>query len=299
MKMNLSEQSLMDRIRKGEIQPAPAPTPVTTPEKKKDDTTQPVPNIKLATKLTKEAKFCKDHILSIPKFSKNKWTAIGTISHRKVAGTDVWSEHAKGNAIDWHASPADMHQLAIYLVNNFNMLHVQNVIYNRQIWNYPRGWHKYEGVDPHTSHVHVDFTPTTRKINTDTNIDSQQKIHKVIATFKNELYDMLVLNPGNYFNEFRGWILGDDEEKAFKYYWSAINKRVKDLKINTLYNSKNISKWDKYNINNLNSVVNKIGKFLREEHIGSSYTIPIIWNYPNPKTGKWQQRKITFKWDYL
>jgi hypothetical protein len=71
---------------------------------------------------------------------------------------------------------------------------------------------------------------------------------------------------------------------------------------NTIYNSKNLSKWDKQNLDNLKYVTDIIGQRIRKEiatpiRIGDVITIP--WYYPNPKTGKWYQRKIEFEWDYL
>ena len=320
MKINLSEQSLMDRIRKGEIQPAPAPNPVTTPEKKKDDKVQrdlPKDNVPLVNpvnrvgKLTYSFRAKTDYINPLLIQDLKKAVASAKIGDVQITyaetGHDKGSRHDGGWAVDIsmingkgynYGKNTEFTVLGNIFVQELKKLgykfgEIPEKEERAYLWQTMTGGNHY-------NHIHVSNTiGRSGEKKSEKKLPTELKIHKDVATFKNDLYDMLVLNPDKYFSEFRGWILGDDEEKAYQYYNAAINKRVKDLKINTLYNSKYISKWDKYNINNLNSVINRIGKFLREEHIGSSYTIPIIWNYPDLKTGEWRQRKITFKWNYL
>jgi hypothetical protein len=320
IKSKLTEQSVIDLIRNGEIKPTPVETIPSADDVEKKKLPKPDDAKKnrvpqdgksiIRINGTPAAESCAKHILNLPQFSKDKWSEVIGKGHSEIGKTGVTSEHADGNAIDWHGKQGIgdpvMQQLANYLANNANKLRVQYVIYAMKIWSSSQGWHTYKmpkGGDPHYNHVHVDFKRNKSKDNTSKKEQpSEIKIHKVVATYKNDLYDMLILNPGKYFSNFRGWILGDDEEKAYQYFIKAINTRRKQLKIDTIYNSKNLSKWDKQNLDNLKYVTDIIGQRIRKEiatpiRIGDVITIP--WYYPNPKTGKWYQRKIEFEWDYL
>lgn len=107
--------------------------------------------------LNQKTKNCLNDVLSQPQF-KGKWNQIGGYANRNIAGETTKSEHAFGNALDFHGKTSDVMQtLADYLVSNATRLEAKNVIYNRKIWNSPRGWHPYTGQNPHIDHVHVDF----------------------------------------------------------------------------------------------------------------------------------------------
>lgn len=120
---------------------------------------EPLPDL---DKLNDKSKACIDDVLSNPDF-QGQWSEIGGFADRDIADSTTKSQHAYGNAIDWHGkTPEIMQKLADYFVTNATKLNVENVIYNYKIWNSPRGWHDYDtsgGKSPHTDHVHVDFTP--------------------------------------------------------------------------------------------------------------------------------------------
>jgi hypothetical protein len=128
---------------------------------KVDISNNPLPN---RESLTPNADACLEHVLSKPQFS-GKWSTIGGKAVRNIGTTSSPSEHALGNALDFHGKQGVgdpvMQELADYLVSNASSLSVKNVIYNKKIWNSPRGWHDYSwtsiGGSPHTDHVHVDF----------------------------------------------------------------------------------------------------------------------------------------------
>lgn len=82
-------------------------------------------------------------------------------SMRNVAGTNTLSDHARGLALDFMTRTGSA--LAEYVVGNAGRLAVTYVIWNRRIWSVERaaeGWRPYNGVSPHTDHVHVSFKAT-------------------------------------------------------------------------------------------------------------------------------------------
>lgn len=85
----------------------------------------------------------------------------GICSCRDIAGTSDWSQHAYCNAVDLHASGSVMAAIfaAVIREAEANNLPVENIIYNRRIWNPGQGLHGYGGENPHTDHVHIDGRP--------------------------------------------------------------------------------------------------------------------------------------------
>lgn len=91
---------------------------------------------------------------------KGRVSSFGICSCRSIVGSPgEWSQHAYCNAEDIHGTAAVMQAVANFLVHEAGRLNVENVIYNRRIWNAGQGWHAYTGENPHTDHVHVDFHP--------------------------------------------------------------------------------------------------------------------------------------------
>lgn len=110
--------------------------------------------------LNKNSINCLDDVLSVPKF-KGKWSEIGGFNNRTIGTTSTKSEHAFGNALDWHGKDSSiMQELADYFVSNAERLKIKYIIYNYKIWSSATGWTTYNvpaGGSPHTDHVHVDF----------------------------------------------------------------------------------------------------------------------------------------------
>lgn len=82
----------------------------------------------------------------------------GIYNCRHIAGSSNWSQHAFKNAWDIHHDTL-MGDIADFLVKNYDVLDVAEVIYNRRIWTRSEGWHAYGGIDPHTDHIHVSGFP--------------------------------------------------------------------------------------------------------------------------------------------
>lgn len=90
-------------------------------------------------------------------------TNLGIYGCRPIAGTAIGSVHGDGRAGDLGnpVGAAWAQDLANWLMANSAELGVQCVIHNRKIWSstYARdGWKPYNGVDPHTGHIHVELT---------------------------------------------------------------------------------------------------------------------------------------------
>jgi len=93
----------------------------------------------------------------------------GVFSCRKIAGTDTWSQHAWGHAVDLFpteprfndeiAKAAVIQATKRTVANRGRKLELSNVIdhLNSRIWTPGTGWHEYSGtVGPH---VHVQAAP--------------------------------------------------------------------------------------------------------------------------------------------
>jgi hypothetical protein len=92
-------------------------------------------------------------------------TATGIFNDRNVAGTTKKSSHAEGRAIDVHLNankPNDRvvgDELFRALIDAAHATGIDNVIWNRQIWSIHKPTiRQYSGVNPHTDHIHVEFT---------------------------------------------------------------------------------------------------------------------------------------------
>ena len=94
----------------------------------------------------------------------------GVFNCRHIAGSNSWSQHAFGNAIDEFADESNLEAIAHNAVlqatektfaNRGVKQPVHYVIWKDGaggIWSPDRGWHSYDGFHPPT-HVHVDFLP--------------------------------------------------------------------------------------------------------------------------------------------
>jgi hypothetical protein len=114
----------------------------------------------------------------------------GIYNDRNIAGTSIKSAHAEGRALDIHLNATDPDQkflaerLVQILIQRSTSMGVDNVIWNREIWSvaHPK-IRRYHGVNPHTDHIHVEFTREGSQLN-------QQHLLDVI------LVDLGVLRTG-------------------------------------------------------------------------------------------------------
>jgi hypothetical protein len=89
----------------------------------------------------------------------------GIYNPRNVAGTNIPSHHAEGRAVDLGllATKPDEKllgdRLFRILIENAAELEVDEIIWNRTIWSQQKRYeHTYQGVDPHSNHIHVGYT---------------------------------------------------------------------------------------------------------------------------------------------
>jgi len=74
---------------------------------------------------------------------------------RTVRGGSSWSLHAEGRAVDHYVSGTAGTEIFNHLISIACQNGIQEVIYNRKIWTSGANVHNYNGVNPHTDHVHV------------------------------------------------------------------------------------------------------------------------------------------------
>lgn len=115
---------------------------------------------------------CKRYALSVAQHSAvAKFIQYaGVFNCRKIHGSDSWSQHAYGNAVDLFADASRLRRIANNIVaqatrttwaNKGKLVPVAHVIWatgEGGIWTPDRGWHSYDGYHPAT-HVHADFYP--------------------------------------------------------------------------------------------------------------------------------------------
>lgn len=90
----------------------------------------------------------------------------GIYNCRPVRGSKrTTSLHGEGRAVDfglkWYNKIGAFEELAEQLRLNSAELGIQCIIFNRRIFSggyANKGWHKYTGVNPHTDHLHVEFS---------------------------------------------------------------------------------------------------------------------------------------------
>jgi len=95
---------------------------------------------------------------------KGKWSNLGICVCKRIVGSSSYSDHAYCAAIDIHATPPIMQDIADYFVDKATTYDVKYLIYNRRIWQPGSGWGPYSGSDPHTSHVHCSVNHGTVKL---------------------------------------------------------------------------------------------------------------------------------------
>lgn len=258
--------------------------------------------------LTPAAQYCYNTILSMPEFSRSKWSIIGTLAYRNIGTTNVQSQHALGNAIDWHgkAGVGDpvMQQLADYLVANNNHFKVQYVIYNRRIWSASEGWHTYripKGGSPHLDHVHVDFIRGANPSGPAPgggSIANNKLNNDLLKTAISNMEDVITRYPANWFKQYSSWNpfssgIGDNEEAAASKFLELYEKYVLNAAINKI---KNASDADKKNITELQTACNTVYQWILNDKTGTVYFGFSEWI---PSTKKYVAGTRIFVWDYL
>ena len=252
----------------------------------------------LITEQTAATKFCKQDVLSMPQFSADKWSAIGIWppkGGRNIAGSNTPSQHNYGNAIDWHGKRGKydpvMQKLADYLVSNASKYNIVNVIYNKKIWNSPKGWHVYNGENPHTNHVHVDF-----KRSANTKMISNQRINDIIQRAVWNMYNITTRFPEKYFKRFKGsaWIPGDDKpDEAARHLIALYNEAWLEIFDDIISNA---SAEDLKNIETLNKAVKAVAKLIQN---GDAGKVSFKFKKWDNKQQQYKTNSQVFNWQFM
>ena len=268
-------------------------------------------NLLLEGTLTPAAKKCLEVV--IRQFGKNSFPMIGTYNYRTKRGGKSLSEHAYGNAIDFHvpdvngfATP-DGKQLGDrvkdFLLQNTEELDIQLIIWYREDWARWNDFKKssYGGQHPHKDHVHVDFIRTGYG---DGNRNNKTNINKKNNTFLMNLiggyYDLSTKNPAGYFKQFKSWNpfspgIGDNEEgaanKLLKRFDTYYSPKLKEME-----SSKTTSKEDLQNIQRIREIVDILYQAILD---GRSETFDVTYFKFDSSTNSYKLKTMTFKWNYL
>lgn len=85
-------------------------------------------------------------------------TSGGIYNRRSVRGGTSWSLHAVGRAFDIMVPTALGDVLFTRLISVADKLGICEIIWNRRRWTPEHGVQVYNGVNPHTDHLHVGMT---------------------------------------------------------------------------------------------------------------------------------------------
>ena len=268
-------------------------------------------NLLLEGTLTPAAKKCLEVV--IRQFGKNSFPMIGTYNYRTKRGGKSLSEHAYGNAIDFHvpdvngfATP-DGKQLGDrvkdFLLQNTEELDIQLIIWYREDWARWNDFKKryYDGEHPHKDHVHVDFIRTGYG-DTNRDLDINEKNNNYLVNLIASYHKISSTKQGaeEYFGQFRSWNplspgIGDDEEGAadkLLYRFTTIY----EPKLDQMEKSSSTSKEDLQNIQYIRQIVNILHNAILK---GKSSNFTVTYKKYNKNTKSYESKSKAFNWNYM
>lgn len=271
-------------------------------------------NLLLEGTMTPAAKKCLNVVIN--RFGRSAFPSIGTYNYRKKRGGTSLSEHAYGNAIDFHvpdvngfATP-DGRQLGDrvkdFLLQNTVELDIEIIIWYKQIWNISDNFTKryYDGEHPHTDHVHVDFLREGRHENGNRNNKTiiNQKNNNYLVNLIAAYHKISSTKQGaeEYFGQFRSWNplspgIGDDEEGAadkLLYRFTTIY----EPKLDQMEKSSSTSKEDLQNIQYIRQIVNILHNAILK---GKSSNFTVTYKKYNKNTKSYESKSKAFNWNYM
>jgi len=276
-------------------------------------------NILLEGTLTSAAKKCIQVVTS--KFGRSSFPSIGTYNYRTIAGSNTLSEHARGNAVDFHvpsikipgeydtATPEGKilgNRVKDFLLENTEELDIAVIIWYREDWIRPNfAKSAYGGEHPHTDHVHVDFIRpgyfdgdkyriTQSGINKKNNtflVNLIMSYHYISSTKK---------GAEEYFGKFRSWNplapgIGDDEEGAAEKLSYRFSK-LYEPKLKQIEQSKSTSIEDLNNIQYIRQIVSILIDAILN---GKSAKFTVRYKKYNINTDSYETKIKSFNWNYM
>lgn len=87
--------------------------------------------------------------------------SAGVCVCKRILGSNEWSAHASGRAMDVVASVREMQIIVREWVQNAQQFGLVTVIHRGKVWSPTEGWHTYTGADQHYGHIHgnVQYDP--------------------------------------------------------------------------------------------------------------------------------------------
>lgn len=84
-------------------------------------------------------------------------SSAGIYNCRSIRGSSARSLHSEGRALDIHPkTKAQGDAIREYVFQQKEYFQIQEIIWQRQIWSaITPHWHPYNGVNPHTDHLHI------------------------------------------------------------------------------------------------------------------------------------------------
>ena len=270
-------------------------------------------NLLLEGTITPAAKRCKEIVIN--KFGVNSFPSIGVYNYRTVAGSKTISEHAYGNALDFHV-PDDQFDVATpegkqlgdrvkdFLLQNTEDLEIVDIIWYRQIWSRPSFTKSYYGGEhPHKDHVHVDFIRAGRSGNNNSKgIDINRKNNKYLTDLIASYYYISSTKKGaeEYFGSFRSWNpfaagIGDNEEGAANKLLSRFDKYY-EPELKRIQSNSATSNEDKKNIQKIREIIDILTQAILN---GDSVQFDVLYYEYNVTTKSYIPKSKMFNWNYM
>jgi hypothetical protein len=269
--------------------------------------------------LTPAAKKCIEVVTK--EFGRSSFPMIGTFNDRNVAGTSIKSQHAFGNAVDFHVpdelkyGPVERdshkkHRVASpegkilgdrvkdFLLQHVDDLDIQLIIWYREDWNRSTNFRKgsYDGVHPHYNHVHVDFIRGKQLSSPNY---TNRKNNKFLVDLIGAYYDISTKNPSGYFKQFYSWNpfapgIGDNEEGAAA---KLINRfETYKPKLKQIESDTNTSREDLENIQRIREIIDILYQAILD---GRSEKFDVDYFKLDTDTNLYKRKTLTFNWNYL
>lgn len=160
----------------------------------------------------------------------------GIYNCRSIRGGSTNSLHGEGRAVDfglkWASTRGAFEEFAEQLRLNSAELGIQCIIFNRKIFSggyANKGWHNYTGVNPHTDHLHVEFSwgAAKRSIEATVSLWEKELSGKVTGNVNpagNAKPQVIGKQPTDYKDLVVDGVFGKKSVEAFQIVMRAINK---------------------------------------------------------------------------
>lgn len=221
-----------------------------------------------------------------------------------VDGTKTVSRHMNGTGVDISALGGKDGKNFYTYVGNGKIFTILGNILVRELKKL--GYRRNEGGNPkayvwqskgHSNHVHVSNTSQKRDpkdiIVVDALTETQFKYHATIRKAFNDMYNVITLNPSNYFSTYRDYLSADDTKEASNFLKVGFNAGW-DIYFKAFYDKAHPN--DQKNIDTLRNVIKTVRAWIEQGKTGS---LPVTFKSYNKMTLEWNNMPYKFKWDFM